>query len=294
MRGVRAFILSLLLASSGCTSVVFQPWTGQDFDPSKVNLVYHDVFFRSEDGVMLHGWFLPAVGKPRGTVLFLHGNAQNISEHLASVYWLPARGYNVFLFDYRGYGVSDGSPSLAGVHADARAALAKVFSMEGVDPQRVVVLGQSLGGAIAITALADSPYRDRVRGLAADSSFTSLRAIAREKLGSFWLTWPLQWPLSFTVSDAIRPIDAIPAIHVPVLIVGGNDDPVVPFHYSQELFAKANEPKTFWAIPKIPHAGTFALPEYRDKFVAWLDGVMPPQSPEPAPAAASSISPASP
>ena len=281
MRTLRVFMLLLLLVLGGCTSLVFQPWTGQDFDPSKVNLVYHDVFFRSEDGVMLHGWFLPAQGTPHGTVLFLHGNAQNISEHLASVYWLPPRGYNVFLFDYRGYGVSDGSPTLAGVHADARAALAKVFNMEDVDPGRVVVLGQSLGAAIAITALADSPYRDKVRGLVADSSFTSLRAITREKLAHFWLTWPLQWPLSFTVSDALRPIDAIPEIHVPVLIVGGEDDPVVPFHHSQELFAKANQPKTFWAIPGIPHIGTFALPEYRDKLVAWLDGVMPASAPNP-------------
>jgi uncharacterized protein len=276
VRALRVLCLCALLVCGGCTSVVFQPWAGQQQSPARFHLDYHDVYFRSADGVRLHGWFVPAEGAAQGTVLFLHGNAQNISEHVANVAWLPARGYNLLLFDYRGYGLSDGTPSLEGVHADAQAALQEVFKTDGVDPERVVVLGQSLGAAIAVTALADSPYATRVRGLVLDSSFTSLRAIAREKLGDFWLTWPLQWPLSFTVSDALRPVDAIAKVHVPVLIIGGTDDPVVPFHHAQALYAAANEPKTLWEIPKIPHTGTFNLPEYRDKLVGWLKTVMPP------------------
>lgn len=267
-------ILLLLVAVGGCTSLIFQPWTGQQVDPKKLDISYHDEFFSTTDGVMLHGWFLPARGKPKGTVLYLHGNAQNISEQLGNVDWLPARGYNVFLFDYRGYGLSDGTPSLAGVHEDALTALKLVFSMRDVDKDRVVVLGQSLGAAIAVTALVDSAYATRVRGLALDSSFTSSRTIAREKLAGFWPTWPFAWPLSLTVSDALRPIDAIPKVHVPVLIIGGKDDPVVPFHDAMSLYNAANDPKTLWEVTGVPHTGTFNLPEYRDRFVLWLESVI--------------------
>ena len=284
MRRSPYLLMTLLLA--GCTNLIFQPWTGQQLNPATLDIKYRDVFFRSSDGVMLHGWFLPAQGRPQGTVLFLHGNAQNISEHITNVYWLPVRGYNVLLFDYRGYGLSDGSPSLDGVHADAHAALAKVFSMEEVDPQRVVVLGQSLGAAIAVTALADSAYAGRVRGLAIDSSYATLRGIARQKLAGFWLTWPLQWPLSYLVSDRYQPIEAIRKIHVPVLIIGGINDPVVSIQNARALYAAAHAPKTLWEIPNIPHTGTFNLPEYRGRFVVWLQSVMGPVPAAPAAAAA--------
>lgn len=276
--------LSCLLAGSvlllgACTGIVFQPWRGEQLDPAKLHIAYHDVFFRTADRVLLHGWFLPARGTARGTLLFFHGNAQNISEHLASVYWLPARGYNVLLFDYRGYGLSGGSPTLGGVHRDGLAALDKVFHMRAVDPARVVVLGQSLGAAIAVTALADSPYAARVRGLALDSSYASLRDLVREKLRGAWLTWFFGWPLSYLVSDRYRPIDAIGRIHVPVLIIGGLDDPVVPFVNARRLYAAAHPPKQLWAIPRIRHIGTFDLPEYRARFVVWLDKVLGPPPP---------------
>ena len=160
------------------------------------------------------------------TVLFLHGNAENISTHIASVAWLPAKGYNVFLFDYRGYGRSAGEPSLPGLHLDTEAALAAVFAMAEVNADRIVVFRQSLGGDVAITALAGSAYRHRIRAMVIEGAFSSYRGIAREKLAGLWLTWPLQWPLSLAMDDQYKPLEAIGRISpVPVLVIHGLVDP---------------------------------------------------------------------
>jgi uncharacterized protein len=181
----------LALALGGCTGVIFQPMHELVLTPDQIGLDYEEVEFAAADGVRLHGWFLPARAPRRGSILFLHGNAQNISTHIASVAWLPAKGFDVLLFDYRGYGRSEGSPSLPGLHLDFEAALEALLARPDVEPDRVVVFGQSLGASLAITALAASPRRQQVRALIIEGAFTSYRALAREKLGDFWLTWPL-------------------------------------------------------------------------------------------------------
>jgi fermentation-respiration switch protein FrsA (DUF1100 family) len=123
----------------------------------------------------------------------VHGNAQNISTHIGAVAWLPAEGFDVLLFDYRGYGSSEGTPSLGGLQHDFEAALALLLDSPELDAGPVVVFGQSLGAAVAITGLAASPERDRVAGLVIEGGCTSYRDVAREKLAGLWLTWPLQW-----------------------------------------------------------------------------------------------------
>ena len=122
--------------------------------------------------------FLPASGTVKGTVLHLHGNAANVSNHLPLVAWLPARGYNVLMLDYRGFGRSEGKPTLDGIVQDALAALEYLRSRPDVDRDRLVVLGQSIGGATALRMLA----RDSagVRLAVIDSSFPSYRGIARD------------------------------------------------------------------------------------------------------------------
>jgi alpha-beta hydrolase superfamily lysophospholipase len=152
-----AVLPALLLA--GCTGLIFQPLTDHLLTPDRIGLAWRDVAFTTADGVRLHGWFLPASAPRQGSVLFLHGNAENISTHIASVAWLPDAGFDVLLFDYRGYGRSAGRPSLDGLQRDFDAALGTLLAMPEVDPQRVVVFGQSLGGALAITALASSPRK---------------------------------------------------------------------------------------------------------------------------------------
>ncbi len=269
------FIGFLSAALFGCNGVFFIPYRAHVQTPKQLGLAYEDVYFQAGDGTSLHAWFLPAEGKALGTILFLHGNAENISTHVMSVHWLPARGFNVFLLDYRGYGASGGAASLSGVQDDMDAALRIVLARNDVDPNRVVVLGQSLGGAIAIYNVAHSPYRRHIRALVVESAFASYRQIAREKLSDFWLTWPLQYPLSWTVSDQYSPSKAVAGVSpIPLLIIHGDQDPIVPVDHGKRLFELAQEPKQLWIVSGGGHIQAFQHQSYRDRFVNYLTAVL--------------------
>jgi fermentation-respiration switch protein FrsA (DUF1100 family) len=264
-------LAAIVLVTAGCTSLLFHPMREHLLTPDRLGLVYRDVWFEAEDGVRLHGWFLPARGTATGTVLFLHGNAENISTHIASVAWLPGAGFNVFLIDYRGYGLSEGSPSFDGLHRDVAAAIETAFKLAGGNPERVVLFGQSLGGALAITALARSRQRERLRALVVEGAPSSYRGLAQEKLAEFWLTWPLQVPLSWTIDDRYRPLDAIAQVApVPILIIQGGADPIVPPAHGKALFAAAREPKTLWLLPHTGHIRAFVSEENRNRLIDYL------------------------
>lgn len=277
----------IALLAAGCNNVFYHPSQEQFTPPEARELPYTGLFFDSLDGTRLHGWFFPAApatGDPStsislrpATIIQFHGNAENITSHHRSVTWLARAGYNVFVFDYRGYGASAGRPSRAGVQDDAVAAIRYVRSRPDVDPNRLVLFGQSIGGAIAIAAAAAAP--DGVRAVIAESAFASYRAIAREKLGQLWLTWPLQWPLGFLVSDDHSPVEAIARLApIPVLLVHATDDPIVPFHHSETLLAAAREPKTLWAVFGDGHIAAFTRygAVYRPALLTYLRGVLEP------------------
>jgi hypothetical protein len=261
----------LALALGACTGVIFQPMHELVLTPDQIGLEYEEVDFEAADGVRLHGWFLPAQAPRRGSILFLHGNAQNISTHIASVAWLPAQGFDVLLFDYRGYGRSGGSPSLAGLHLDFEAALEALLARPEIERDTVIVFGQSLGASLAITALAASPRRQQVRALVVEGGFTSYRALAREKLAGFWLTWPWQAPLALTIDDRYRPIDVIGELApLPLLIVHGEADQVVPPDHAIALYEAARPPKTLWLVPGAGHIAAFTTSANRATLVGYL------------------------
>ncbi len=256
----------------GCDGLLFYPWRQLPLEPGQLGLAYRDLSFTTEDGVRLQGWFLPSRGPSRGTVLFFHGNAQNIGAHLPNVAWLPEKGFSVLLFDYRGFGGSQGTPSLEGVGKDAEAAMRLVLKLDGVDPERVVIFGQSLGGSIAISALARFPEKQRFRGLAVEGALASYRQVAREKLASAWLTWPFQVPLSWTISDSPRPVEDIARLApLPVLIIEDGADLVIPHGQASELYAAARPPKTFWTVPGAGHIQALLDVANRERLVAWFD-----------------------
>ena len=174
----------------------------------------------------------------------------------------------MLLFDYRGYGQSEGSPSLAGLHLDFEAALQALLARPEIERDTVIVFGQSLGGSLAITALAASPRRQQVRALIVEGAFTSYRALAREKLAGFWLTWPLQAPLGLTIDDRYRPIDVIGELApLPLLIVHGEADRVVPPDHAVALYEAARPPKTLWLVPGAGHIAAFTTAANRAELV---------------------------
>jgi uncharacterized protein len=264
-------VLALALAANACTSLFFQPHHIQVLSPERFGLEYEDVTFKSSDGVELHGWFLPAEGPALGTVLQLHGNAENISTHFISVAWMPARGFNVFALDYRGYGASEGEATLEGVQLDIDAAMRTLLARRDVDKDRIVIYGQSLGGALAAYYVAHSAHRDRIRALVIESAFSDYIEIVREKLADHWLTWPFQWLPQLTVDDRFSPLPEMPKISpIPVLILHGDKDVIVPVRHAKILYDAALEPKEMWIVPGAGHIQTMHDPEQRDRLVAYL------------------------
>jgi len=273
---MRITILLILVSLAACSNVFFQPQKIQYMTPDNIGIKYEEVRFHSADGLVLYGWFLPAQGEAKGTVLFLHGNAENISTHIGNVYWLPAQHYNVFLPDYRGYGGSEGSPTLAGVQDDINSALAYLLKRTDIDTQRIVILGQSLGGAAAIYNVAHSPYRANIKALIEESAFSDYRGIAREKLASFWLTWPLQWPLSLTIDNDYSPLPVVNNVSpIPLLIIHGDKDKVVPLAHGQALYAAAAQPKEMWVVEGGGHIEAFRHKEYQIRLLEYLARVLP-------------------
>ncbi len=275
MRVYFRFILFLLLLTiTGCSGLFFYPSRDMQESPAVKLFSHRDVVFQASDGMVLHGWYFPAENAA-GSILVLHGNAQNLSTHVNSVLWLVKEGYNLFIIDYRGYGWSGGEPTLKGVHRDADAALEKLFSMPETDPDRIVVLGQSLGGSIAIYTVTHSPHKDRIRALVIDSVFSGYRCIAREKLSSFWLTWPFQYPLSWTVNDSYSAEKWIGQVTpMPVLILHGLDDPIVPVHHGRMLNEIAVQPKELWLTARPGHVQSFGDEALRKNFVDYLSSVL--------------------
>lgn len=271
-------ILALAFPASGCRSPFFHPTRDHVPVPGLDNADRQDFRFESEDGVPLHGWLLsPRDRVSRGTILFLHGNAENISTHVRSVLWLVREGYSVFAFDYRGYGWSGGeAPDIPGVHRDARAALSKILSLPGVSQDRLVVFGQSLGAAIAVHTVATATPSRRPRVLILESPFAGYRRIVRDKLSSVIVTWPFAWPASRFFDDEYSPERWIGKVApVPVIVIHGTADRVVPYAHGKRLYDLASDPKGIWTVEGGGHGTALRNPEARGQFLAFLASILP-------------------
>ena len=206
--------------------------------------------FRAADGVTLHGWFAHAQNSsddaPR-TLLFFHGNAGNITHRTTNIASLIQLGVNVFIFDYRGYGKSEGKPSESGLYTDAEAAYEYVRSRNDVVQDRIVFFGRSLGGAVAVE-LATRKFCEK---LILESTFTSIKDMTKEMFGMF--------PIHYLVRTKYDSMTKIKNIHVPLLSLHGNRDTIVPFEQGKRLFMAANEPKSFYEIKGADHNDTYEI-----------------------------------
>jgi len=271
----RGLLLFVLCWCWGCASNHYYD-ASRDLGqrPSDQGLEFQDVSFASADGTALTGWWLPAVGTARATVLHFHGKADSMSGHLKYVSWLPACGYNVFLFDYRGFGRSAGTPTPRGVHEDALAAVAYVRARGDVDSRRLVVLGQSLGGAIAIDAVA-SFGSSAFKAVAVESALSSYRRVVRDKIAEMRGGTLLKWPLSVLVTNnRYSPDKFVDKIApTPLLIIHGTDDPGIPLYHAHRLYDRAREPKELWIVEGGKHleALTTYGSVYRPRLVEFFD-----------------------
>lgn len=234
-----ALLGALLLV--GCVNMLFLPHKAWLQTPQQLGLAYEDVLLVHNNGSRVHGWWLPAHGEARGTVYFLHGNAENISTHLPAVAWLPSQGYNVFLLDYRGYGASEGKPSLPAAMGDIQLGL-HWLRHGGHSAGPITVYGQSLGAAMGAVVLAQDYNQGQYQCAVLEAGFTSYRAIAADVMQRSWLRLlaPLVLP---TLPAHWAPEQQVAHIQAPLLIMHSTQDGVVPYSHGLRLYAAAQPPK---------------------------------------------------
>ncbi len=230
----------------GCTHLFFQPSKNIFSDPAADGIKYEVIKFKSGDGTELTGMFFPPAGPPLATIIHFHGNAQNMTAHFPYSAWLAREGFNVFVFDYRGYGASGGRPELGGLVQDGIAALEQAAKLPGAEPGRMIVFGQSLGGAIAVAAVAESGFKPAAMIL--EGTFYSYKSVASAALRRSWWSWPFSWIPWVGVTGKYSPSDYISKINCPKLFIHSKLDPIVPFRQSRKLFKAAKEPKEFWPV----------------------------------------------
>ena len=271
MLAVRFALITLLATMlAGCIErMFFYPDAVTYTTPAQLGVRAEDIHVTTADGSLLHGWFLPAAGSAKGTVLHLHGNAANISNHLPLVAWLPARGYNVLMIDYRGFGRSEGKPSLDGIVDDAAAALTYLRKRADVDAVRLIVFGQSIGGATALRLLA----RDAggVRLAIIDSAFASYRGVARDATAGGPLAPIAALTVGVLPGADKDPIAALQSVKVPLIFVHGARDSIIAAANSEKLYAAAPGSQ-YWSVPRAMHIMALAEPgSWREKLVQTMD-----------------------
>lgn len=216
-------------------ALVYYPVAEIAHTPADMDWEFEDLTLRTQDGLDIHAWFVP-LENPRGVVLFCHGNAGNIGQHLETVRILRDLGLSVLIFDYRGFGASEGQPSESGTYLDVQAAWNFLVEEKAVAPENIVVFGRSLGGAVATYLAA----RQKTGALIIESTFTSLPDIA----ASLYPYLPVRWLAKYSYNSLARISD----VQAPVLVVHSPDDDLTPFTHGQALYAAASEPKRFLEI----------------------------------------------
>jgi len=227
--------------------LVYVPFRTLEVTPKELGLRFEEARLVTEDGVTLHGWFLPVDGS-RFTVLVCHGNAGNISHRLDRALLMQAKlRTDVFLFDYRGYGLSEGTPDEQGTYRDARAAHRYLSTARGVMPGNLIIFGESLGAAVALQLALEVP----ARALVLEAPFTSIGDMARGML-------PIPFP-GVLLRTKYDNIGKIGGLRMPLLILHGDLDTTVPFAQGRRLFGAAPEPKSFFPIPGAGHNDTYIV-----------------------------------
>jgi uncharacterized protein len=226
--------LSLYVYLMQSRMIFFPDISGRELvsTPENIGLTYQDVEFVSEDNIKLHGWFIPDENA-KGTVLFFHGNAGNISHRLDSIALFHRLQLNVFIIDYRGYGKSEGKISEKGTYRDAEAAWNYLNQTQGISAKQIIIFGRSLGASIA-SKLAS---KHTPAALIIESGFSSVASMGQR----FYPFLPIRWLTYFKYDTR----EYVKNISCPVMVAHSKDDEIIPYEEGLEIFAAAPEPKQF-------------------------------------------------
>ncbi len=269
-RGTRFLVAAVAL--SGCANMFLRLDHVEHSDPALTGAKWEEARFRSDDGTALTGLWFPAATLPaKGVVVQFHGNGENVTLHFLFVYWLARDGWDVLAFDYRGFGASGGTKSLKGSVQDGVAALD--YARARAPGLPLVVIGQSLGGAIALASLDRDGGAD-LRALVLDSTFASYQRVAETKVPLLLLLRPLS---PILMSRRFSPDRLIVRRKlVPLLVVHALGDPTVPYAQGRRLYADAPQPKEFWDVPGKGHVEAFGRQGeiFRPRLLKFLDAAL--------------------
>lgn len=256
---IAVYLIVVLLVYFGQSRLIYFPEQQISNIPSAIGLDYTPVNIPASDGETLHGWWM-SVPDAKGTVLFFHGNAGNISHRINYLAMFKRLGYNTLLFDYRGYGQSSGTPSESGTYLDAQAAWQYLTEARGIAPARIILFGESLGGAVAAWLAA----REKPGLLVLASVFTSVPDLAAE----IYPFLPVRWLTRFYYNT----LESLQSVTCPVFIAHSPQDEIIPFAQSQRLFQAASEPKQFLTLEGGHNIGfIFMQPAWIKSLGAFMD-----------------------
>ena len=270
----RICLLVSILLLSGCSNLLFVPYKPFPLTPDGADLLYEDQFIVTEDGLKLHGWKIFAdeesvEKRGKGNILFFHGNGDNVSTQLPNTFWLAKEGYDLYVYDYRGYGQSQGAPDLDDTISDMELMIAHAVRQLPED-EKLIVLGHSLGASMATYVVAHSAYRDRIEALITVEAFSDYHHITQDMLSRSWLLWAFQWPLSYTVSNAYDPLESIALVSpIPVCVIHSENDEMIDIYHADRLFEAAKEPKSFELIDST-HSNVFVTKDNRQVLFDYL------------------------
>lgn len=248
--GILALLLLYAVFLVACEDkIIYHPhkYPQGIWNPSSFNVKVEDVFFQAKDGTKLHGWYIPSANA-QATLLWFHGNAGNLTYRLENIQQLQPLALNIFIFDYRGYGKSEGKPSEAGIYQDSQAAYDYLIREKNVVPlENLFLFGRSLGGICAVEVASRNP----AAGLILESVFTS----ARDMAGQVFPLLPIGW----AIRSKFSAVEKVPYLKLPKLFLHGTKDEIVPYKLGRKLYSAAAEPKEFYDIEGAGHNDTYGV-----------------------------------
>lgn len=271
-----------LLGTLGCSTFFYYPISYEMIDRNELPQQPQDIHFQTAAGAKLHGWLFrhksESAEPPEALLLHFHGNAQNLSTHFLNFYFVIDERLDYFIFDYQGYGQSEGSPSPSRTVEDGLAALR--WAKENYPSTPIIVVGQSIGGAIALKSLIEFKKKEKLPDIALimiDSSFSDYKSVAASTLAKSWLTWWLQ-PLAWFIVDNSQSVDSelSDLSGYPILVVHGTSDQVISYQQGERLFSLLPEPKKFLTVKNGHHTDLLARNggKHRAQWLKWVRAVL--------------------
>lgn len=274
------FLVALAITFlASCTHLLYFPSRDVYVSPENLSPSPKDVYLQLETGEKIHAWHFQTKSSdekssPKAQIVFFHGNAENISSHFYALYWILEYDVDVFIFDYPGYGQSEGRPSPKNTVESGKKAIEYLAKKKPEIP--MILFGQSLGGAVALRTLIDLQDKNQappnICFIAVESTFLSYQAMAKDVMRRSIILWPFQWLASVLLSDRFAPGQRISEISpTPLIVIHGAEDRIVPIKHGKALYKAAEQPKEFWLMENGRHIDAFtrnATNQSQDRFLA--------------------------